>query len=196
MTKRWRRIGLPVLLLVAVFRLCAADDGRFVRLDANGQPLPETSRVSTWPCVLDRHSGLIWEVKTRRPGLHQRDRGFSWRQTPRDDGALSAGTCDTPPCTTQGLLQAVNHHGWCGAHDWRLPQREELRSLVDYAIPSPGPTLDRRFFPNTQPQFYWSATPSANDAGEAWGIGFAFGFDYAYPKENRLPVRLVRDASP
>jgi len=27
---------------------------------------------------------------------------------------------------------------------------------------------------------------------EAWGIGFAHGFDYAYFKSNRVRVRLVR----
>ncbi|HFE32150.1 MAG TPA: DUF1566 domain-containing protein [Gammaproteobacteria bacterium] len=199
MTERWRRIGLLGLMLVTVSRLACADDGRFVRLDGNGQPLPKTAREQTWPCVLDRHSGLIWEVKTRRPGLHQRDRLFSWRQTsPRHTGGVATDDagCDAAPCTAQALVQAVNRQGWCGAHGWRLPEREELRSLVDYGIPYPGPTLNTRYFPNTRRQFYWSATPSANEADEAWGIGFAFGFDYAYPKDNRVHVRLVRDAPP
>ncbi len=193
MTERWRRIGLLGLALMTVSRLSCADDGRFVRLDAGGQPLAEASGAQTWSCVLDRHSGLVWEVKTRQPGLHQRGRLFSWAET---DARANDDACDAAPCTTQALVQAVNRQGLCGAHDWRLPGREELRSLVDYRIPYPGPTLDTRYFPNARAQFYWSATPSANDAGEAWGIGFAFGFDYAYPKGNRVHVRLVRDAPP
>lgn len=201
MTTRCFPVGLLGLILVTGFRPVLADDGRFLRLDSQGQPLPIPSSPQIWPCVLDRHSGLVWEVKTRQPGLHQRDRTFSWGQTGSELNGATSGNpdtanCNAQPCNTQALIQAVNQHDWCGAHDWRLPSREELRSLVDYRIPYPGPTLNTRYFPNALGQFYWSATPSASDRSEAWGIGFSFGFDYAYPKNNRVHVRLVRDATP
>jgi len=67
-----------------------------------------------------------------------------------------------------------------------------LRSLVDYTRPYPRPTINAAFFPNTVANFYWSATPDASDARNTWGLGFAYGFDYAYPKENAAHVRLVR----
>ncbi len=42
------------------------NDGRlgfsFTKLDANGQPLPNSA--TTWSCVKDNRTGLIWEVKT------------------------------------------------------------------------------------------------------------------------------------
>lgn len=185
-------VRLAGLLLATVFCPAEAAEGRFLRLDAQGQPA--TANAQTWSCVLDQDSGLIWEVKTERPGLHQRDRTFRWAQTvPRHDEPPTMDCADAP-CTTATLLQAVNQQGWCGAHDWRLPRREELRSLVDYRLPGPGPVLDTRYFPQTARQFYWSADPSAANGREAWGIGFVFGFDYAYPKDNRVHVRLVRDS--
>jgi len=63
---------------------------------------------------------------------------------------------------------------------------------VDYRTPYPGPTIDKQAFPNAIAQFYWSADTAAAEPSEAWGIGFAFGFDYAYFKTNRVHVRLVR----
>ena len=201
MTGACLQLSLLILLMVTDSRLAGADEGRFQRLDAQGTPLANGTGESPWSCVLDHQSGLIWETKTLEPGLHQRDRNFSWYQPdPRRNGgdAGDPGTqdCANAPCNTQALVDAVNQQGWCGAHDWRLPTREELRSLVDYRIPYPGPSLDRRYFPHARAQFHWSATPSAANPEEAWGIGFAFGFDYAYFKGDRVPVRLVREARP
>jgi hypothetical protein len=162
---------------------------RFLRLDQQGQPISANVQIPGWSCVLDRQTGLVWEVKTSTRGLHFQDNLFSWNQ---DRKAPQQTHCDNRPCTTRDYIQAVNQEGWCGAHDWRLPEREELRSLVDYGIPYPGPTIDHRYFPHTRPQFYWAANANASETEEAWGVGFAFGFDYAYYTTDRVRVRLVR----
>jgi hypothetical protein len=177
-----------------------AEAPRFVRLDHRGQPLA-AGQQGPWPCVWDRDTGLAWEVKSSDTGLHARDNVYQWYAP---DAATNGGfaghpggpACRSRPCDTQALVQAVNRLGWCGARDWRLPTREELRSLVDYRIPYPGPTIDGDFFPNALAQFYWSADPSADNPHEAWGMGFAHGFDYAYDKSNRVYVRLVRKYRP
>ncbi len=184
-----------------------AKEPRFVPLDPNGAPLSADARrqLQEWPCILDQSTGLIWEGKSKAAGLHHRNNTFNWFDPNHTrNGGLAGepggkqcreGTrkedAQKNACDTRRFVQAVNRKGLCNAHDWRLPRREELRSLVDYSITYPGPTIDIRAFPNTIAQFYWSADTNASEPLEAWGIGFSFGFDYAYFKNNRIHVRLV-----
>jgi len=72
--------------------------------------------------------------------------------------------------------------------DWRLPDIQELRSLVDY----------NRYDPVTDPFFssvpfrYWSATTVASNTEEAWGILFKDGSDVWSNKSVPCYVRCVR----
>jgi hypothetical protein len=179
-----------------------AAESRFVPLDASGKPLTTAERQQRqeWPCVLDQHTGLLWEGKSRSIGLHFRNNTYNWFNP---DHTRNGGLAGEPggrrcregahpqACDTHTFVQAVNNERLCNKANWRLPHREELRSLVDYRILYPGPTIDTKAFPNSIAQFYWSADTRASEPLEAWGIGFAFGFDYAYFKTNRVHVRLV-----
>ena len=194
----------PIMITALLYGAVNAAESRFVPLDHAGQPISavERKQLQEWPCILDQHTGLIWEGKTRTPGLHYRNNTYTWFDTdPSRNGGLAGEPTgqecqkanQQTACDTQSFIDAVNTERLCNANDWRLPHREELRSLVDYRIPYPGPTIDTRAFPNAVAQFYWSADANASEPREAWGIGFAFGFDYAYFKSDRVHVRLVRD---
>jgi len=190
---------LPAIITGLMCGLVNADGERFVPLDHAGKALPVSEQSQTdWPCVFDRATGLTWEVKSQQPGRHFYLNTYSWFDSDATRNGGLAGepggnNCRDTICDTQSFIRVVNQEALCGAQDWRLPHREELRSLVDYTTLYPGPTINTQAFPNAIAQFYWSADTAAAETSEAWGIGFAFGFDYAYFKSNRVHVRLVRD---
>ncbi|MBT7141137.1 MAG: DUF1566 domain-containing protein, partial [Gammaproteobacteria bacterium] len=61
----------------------------------------------------------------------------------------------------------------CGASDWRMPTREELRSIVAYDRTIPA--IDTDYFPNTVANWFWSASPNAGISDSAWIVNFYYG---------------------
>jgi hypothetical protein len=180
-----------------------AGTSRFIAFSASNPPSDAgpVDAAQTGPCIKDTRSGLIWELKTHQPGLRNQHNTYSWfRRDSGDNGGFAGykngGQCTGSRCDTEGYINAINKRRLCSLSHWRLPSREELASLVDYDIHYPGPVLDRTAFHNAVAQFYWSASADANDKDSAWGIGFAFGYDYAYFKSDAARVRLVHDALP
>jgi hypothetical protein len=73
--------------------------------------------------------------------------------------------------------------------DWRLPNVNELQSIVDYRFYNPS--VDVTFFPDTQSEPYWSSTTYAPDNGIAWDISF-FNGDVLVNYRSKLETRYVR----
>ena len=170
---------------------------RFILLNANTHPTTPQHAI----CARDTRSGLIWEIKSPNKGLRYRHNTYTWytldtRNNGGFNGNKNGGRCTGSRCDTTSYVGAINHLKLCGLSHWRLPTRRELDTLIDYRIRYPGPMLDVKAFPQTVSQFYWSSTPDANDKDSAWGIGFSFGFDFAYFKIDAARVRLVHDALP
>lgn len=180
----------------------------FTKLDANGNPLPDSA--TAWSCVKDDHTGLIWEVKQGgdgtigNQGLHDADDTYHWYNPDNSNNGGSAGsensngnTChgyvsgtSTTYCNTHAFVNRVNQQGLCGASDWRMPSREELRSIVDYSRVNPAINVD--YFPVTRASRYWSSSPNANSANYAWGVHFNYGYGYYIHKSSSFHVRVVR----
>ena len=76
-----------------------------------------------------------------------------------------------------------------GGTEWRLPNKKELLSIVDYS------TSDFSISPvfvNTASSYYWSSTSFAGGASRAWLVSFGNGqMDY-YLKTDTYFVRCVR----
>lgn len=86
--------------------------------------------------------------------------------------------------------QACEKLTLAGLSEWRLPNREELKSIIDPARTKP--TIDTTFFPNTKTNLYWSSTTDAGGSSNAWGVNFDDGGVNRYDKPNDFYVRCVR----
>ncbi len=165
----------------------------FTKISNSGAELADTAVLGTgpndWACTRDNVTGLIWEVKTTDSGLRHNTHTYGWGST-----TPAGGSCtDVSPCTTNNYIAAVNTGtGLCGAHDWRLPTRRELLSIVHYGASSP--TIDTVYFPNTQGSYYWSSDiyVPAISSRSAWNVYFFNGSSYANYVGNSHHARLVR----
>ena len=166
----------------------------FTKLDASGNPLPASA--TSWSCVRDNVTGLIWEIKTDDGGLRDMDWTYAWHNPDPatnggSEGTLGGGYCNGHNgCDTQTYVASVNAAGLCGASDWRLPTVPELHSLLDYGTPS----IDTGWFPQTASYLYWSSSPDARNVDKAWFFSFFpnSGAQGSSAKAVGSSVRLVR----
>lgn len=138
-----------------------------------------------WGCTLDRTTGLLWEVKTADGGPRDSERIYT-NLLPGDD---RWGDADD----AAGFVARVNALSLCGQSDWRVPDRGELHSLVDYSvIAGTGPTIDEAWFPNTQPNAYWTSSPFRGGTVGGIYLNFRKGDGYGLSRSSRYSLRLVQ----
>ncbi len=171
-------------------------DTKYIALDANGEQLEADQ---TGPCVLDQFIGLVWEVKTDTPGLHDWRNTYSWfspDETVGEEldyrGKPDGGECAGSACDTSALVEAVNAAGYCGFNDWRMPTRDELGSISDPRKTSTPPSINMKYFPYTQAGEYWSSNDYQFHWNSAWLWNFGNGLDRVEWKYSPRYVRLVR----
>ena len=116
--------------------------------------------------VEDLLTGLIWlkDANCFGPQL--------WQGALEAANALAAGQCGLTDKSTVG--------------DWRLPNINELHSLVDRGFVDPalskaagdGQWTEGDAFSGVQSAFYWSSTSYVDYPGYAWGLDLYYGGDY------------------
>jgi hypothetical protein len=124
--------------------------------------------------VTDLSAGLMWQQQG--PG-----------QMPWEDVLVEDVLVDGALGYCEGLELG-------GYSDWRLPNMNELQSMLDYS--KNNPTIDADAFPDETWEWYWSSTTRVTPSGPsgAWKVDFEDGFsnsdDKADPNSNY--VRAVR----
>lgn len=111
---------------------------------------------------------------------------------------LSGNTCATGSATLhtwqQALAAAVTANGatYKTYSDWRLPNKNELESLVDITLFAPS--INTTSFPATQSGSYWTSTNYYSSPSYAWLIDFNNGYASSFSKSGSgtYYVRLVR----
>lgn len=174
----------------------------------NSAGLALAANAAQWSCLRENSTGLIWEVKTRSPGLHRQNDTFTWPDSPLkavNRGALPAGnsgaTCTgyvpgdpSTYCNTQAFIARVNRQQLCGAQGWRLPTTSELEAII--ALNRAAPLLYATIFPNGTSKALWSGSPLHGFPKFAWHVYANDGYAHGTDKSGNLPLLLVRAAHP
>ena len=157
--------------------------------------------------ITDNCTDLMWEKKDDSGGLHDVDNTYTW-------SGASNGSTNIMDGTIQDFIDQLNDVAGGGAScfagycDWRVPNRNELATLVDNELPA-GPTINTAFnqcpaacsdvtdpaCSCTSSSAYWSATTYAPGPSLAWGVVFVNGGTDYYIKGNGTHVRAVRSGS-
>jgi hypothetical protein len=129
---------------------------------------------------IDHGDGSMTDSKT----------GLMWAKCSE---GLSGSDCATGGATTptwQVALDLANASFLAGYSDWRLPNVNELHSIVE--VQCYDPSINLSVFPNTPVSNYWSSSPYAADLNASWEVIFSRGDSYSHLRNTGGHVRLVR----
>jgi hypothetical protein len=156
---------------------CYSQYGLPIPCSGTGQDGEKKAGVA-WPnprfsvsgdCVTDNLTGLMWARNANLPN--------DWK-------------------TWSGALDYVaslnSSSGLCGYKDWRLPNVNELESLVNAEKPQSAAWLNSQGFTNVQVDYYWSSSTNVLYNDYAWVVYMYDGDVNSYYKKSYNYVWPVR----
>ena len=139
---------------------------------------------------VDAAQGLVRDTET----------GLVWDHCPLGQSGPSCGTGTAQQLTWSGALAAAvaaNSANYKNFSDWRLPNKQELESLVQRDTPLAPATLDNTSFPGMPlTSLFWTSTSFALDPTNAFHVQFSTGRTGASLLTAAGHVRLVRAGHP
>jgi hypothetical protein len=116
--------------------------------------------------------------------------GRTWQGCVAGQSGDFCGTGSATWMTWQAALAYCDGLSWGGYDDWRLPNRNELQSIVDYGRVTPS--IDPTAFPRTPISWIWSSSSISGSSSSASVVDFNFGNVDLYDKRNSDYVRCIR----
>lgn len=163
---------------------CFDDSGKAISCAGTGQD-GESRTGAAWPnprfaenadrTLTDTLTGLVWSKGGRTPGPSACDPGL--RKS--GQGALD-------------FVKCLNADGYLGKRDWRLPNRNELASLVNRGQPDTAAWLNTQGFSDVQAGGYWSSSTYVATPWNAWGVNMHDGAETSFARKHYLHVWPVR----
>ncbi len=158
---------------VGVMSECPADAEPFYGQDAQYETNPMGYTDNGDGTVTDHVTGLRWQQCT---------------------AGLSGAECEGDP-SQPSWYQAQDYCdtltlGVGNFDDWRLPEINELQSIIDYG--EYFPAINPAYFPGTPYNYYWSMTEDSGNTSQAWRIFSQDGFQATISKGMSGVTRCVR----
>lgn len=170
-----RSIGSAVLLFAWSLAVWADNCTNIKEFVPATTPL-EDFDITTEGTAIHRKTGLEW----MRCSV-----GQSW------NGSTCTGEAEV--FSWRLAVKAGEESNFANHTDWRLPDRDELASIIEQRCFSPA--VNEAIFPNTSSNWYWSSTLDPHYSFVAWYITFYNGrADSGFRTDSNGRVRLVRGA--
>ena len=162
---------------------CYDSSGNVITCTGTGQD-GEIGAGGAWPtsrftvgtgaeadCVTDNLTGLMWAKNGNLPGSER-----TW--TEALDYVMS--------------INSNSGAGLCGHYDWRLPNINEMESLVNAQEANSATWLNGQGFVDVKPYIYWSSTSYNRYTNEAWLVNMYYGNTDMIDKAIPAYVWMVR----
>lgn len=184
---------LSLYILLVLFLLVSAAHAAYLQPLQTGQTVTQAAgddgalqSGKVWPTprfidnrngvVNDNLTGLVWSGDANPLVTRFTGGSVTWQQALDEIKRLNTGV-------------------YLGFSDWRLPNLNELASLVSQGEPMQNIWLNRNGFINTAAAQYWSSSSFTRDASRAWTVHMNGGSIGIIPKNGTAHVWLVRGAS-
>jgi len=164
---------------------CHDDSGTAIPCAGSGQD-GESQAGAVWPSprftenadhtTTDRLTGLVWSKEGKTPG----PAACNPEMRKTGQGALDYVKC-------------LNTNRYLGKSDWRLPNRNELASLVNRGESNGAAWLNTQGFSGVQAGGYWSSSTYASTPWNAWGVNMHDGAETSFAKKHDIHVWPVRN---
>ncbi len=117
--------------------------------------------------------------------------GLIWKRCAEGQTGADCSTGIAQTFTWYQALQRAESAVFADSARWRLPNKDELASLVERRCISPS--INTQIFPNTPSSVFWSSSPYAYSPDRAWHLNFHADEVYNADKNFQSYVRLVRE---